>query len=153
MTYTQQGISVTFTRARSKRTFYVEVKIPSTVAKQPRTCVVENKDFRLTLIRKRPCFNDIVICFCEDYVVKQNGELSCDKPLLCSYEDEFYRYEITLQPSIYAPPSASDLLPREKSLPQRRNPRTPLGLTSPRLVPYTHSNVRKPYSGGRVASK
>ncbi len=153
MTFTQQGISVTSTKVSGKHAFYVEVKIPSTVAKQPRTCVVENKDLHLEIVRKHPCFNDVVIYFCQEYIVDKNGEFLCDKPICLSYEDEFYRYKITLQPSFYAPPPSLKSQRCEKSQTSYRNSRTPSGLTSWAPIPYTHTNVARPYSGGRATPK
>ena len=153
MTYTQQGISVTFTLQSIRHTFCVKVKIPSTAARDARTLVIGNKGFELKLVRKRPSPNDIVVCFCQDYVVGKNKDLLCGKPLFCSYEDEFYEYQLTLQPSFYAPPPIANLYHSEKNGPIQRNPRSRAKLTSPRPIPYTRSNISKPYSGGRVASK
>lgn len=152
MTFTQHGISITSTSNHAKHAFCVEVKIPSTAAKQPRTCKIDTKDLSAEFVRKCCCSHDIILWFQQEYVIGEDGKFRCDKPVCLSYEDEFYRYNITLQPSFYAPP-ASKPLPIEEGKSTYCNSCTRRGLTSHTPTPYAYTNVGRPYSGGRASPK
>jgi len=151
MTFTQQGISITSTFRQASQELCVEVKIPSAVG-QPRNYTIDTKDLSIRLIAKRWCFHDIALRFQLECTVDKSGNFPCDSPIELSYADEFYHYSITLQPSFYATHPLRSV-PFGYNKTNREQTSKEYSLHSRLPIPYSHTNISRPYHGGRASPK